>query len=349
MSLVDRIGMVPRHPARSWVDRWIARVDRFSLPAWLLYLLLLVLQLFIVTAPAWLSGALPVGHFSGLHLLMAMWTVLPLALIQHLNHFARQALERFRPATQAGDVELDRLGQEMSGMPARPAALAGAVGVVFVWIVYFVSPELFQSLATSTLQLVVSLVVLSLNFALLGTLSYHTVRQLSLVRHTYDRARPLDLYNLKPLYAFSAYTARTAIAWAAALYLTVALFPEFLQSSLALAFLAAQIVLVLAAFVLPLVGIHLRLDDAKERALVETDQRLKEAIAEINRRTDEMALDDMPALDHMVNGLVAARKAVDRIPTWPWRPGTPLAVLTTLLLPVVIYLIQRGLATLFGL
>jgi hypothetical protein len=218
-----------------------------------------------------------------------------------------------------------------------------------LWFVYLSDPSLFRAIRTSTLHLVLGMIVLSLNFALLGGLIYHTARQLRLVSRVYSRVTRLDLFRLTPLYAFSGLTARTGIAWALALYLSVALFPDFLNSRLAASFFGVQVILVLASFALPLLGIHFRLVQEKSRALDDLGQRVTAAIHELERRTDAVDLPTMDALNKMVTGLAAGRALLDKVPTWPWTPGTPTAVLTTLLLPVGLYLVQRILEEVIGL
>jgi hypothetical protein len=333
----------------SWIDHWIAWVDRRRLPPWAIYSLVFVAQGLLAAGPAWLDGSTPFGRFLPLHFLAAFWTVLPLALMHHLDRYAERALWTFRPVCDANDNEIRGMQASLGTMPSRPAALAGLGGIAFLWTVFLVDPELFRPIRTSSIHFGVGMAELSLNFALLGTLLYHTGRQLLLVTRIYARATRLDLFRLSPLYAFSGLTARTGIAWAAALYLSVALFPDFLNSRLAVAFFVLQIALVLVTFAWPLLGVHGRLASEKDRALDDIGRRLTRAITELEARTDALELGHMDALNKMVTALATSRDLLAKVPTWPWSPGTPTAVLTTLLLPVGLYLVQRLLEELIGL
>jgi hypothetical protein len=337
------------NPRASWIDRWIAWIDGLPLPAWLVYALVFLLQALLAAIPSWMDGSSAPGVFVPLDFLAGFWTVLPLALMHHLDHYAEQALMTFRPVCDADEGEVHSLRQSLGTMPALPAALAGVAGGLFLWIVFLADRDLFLPVRTSSLHFGIAMAQLTVNFALLGTLLYHTIRQLFLVSRIYGRATRLDLFRLSPLYAFSSLTARTGIAWAAALYLSAALFPEFLRSQLALAFFVAQILLVLGVFAWPLLGIHGRLVAEKDHALDEIGRRLSHALAELESRTDAMDLAQMDALNKMVTGLGAGRELILKVPTWPWNPGTPLAVLTTLLLPVGLYLLQRLLEEMIGL
>jgi hypothetical protein len=331
------------------IDRWIAWVDGQRAPPWVVYGVAFVLVALLATGPGWLDGSMPLGRFRSLELLLAFWAVFPVALMHHLDHFAARALRVFQPVMDADEREIESWHRALTTMSAWPAALAALAGATFEWVVFIVNPELSRAISSSELRLAIGRAILTVNFAFLGTLIYHTVRQLSLVTRIYARATRLDLLRLSPLYAFSGLTARTGIAWAAALYLSVALFPDFLQSQLALGFLALQILLVLVAFAWPLLGIHGRLEAEKDRALGEIGRRLSRALAELEARTDAMNLADMDSLNKMVTALAAGRELLLKVPTWPWNPGTPLAVLTTLLLPVGVYLVQRLLEDLIGL
>jgi hypothetical protein len=143
--------------------------------------------------------------------------------------------------------------------------------------------------------------------------------------------------------------ARTSIAWAVALYLSLALNPGILESDIAIGAFLVQASLVLGSFAWPLVGIHRRIVQEKEGALARVGESLNRAIAELNRRTASMSLAGMDALNKMVLSLVASRDVLAKVPTWPWSPGTPVAVGSALLLPVGLFIIERLLSPFFGL
>jgi hypothetical protein len=262
-------------------------------------------------------------------------------LIHHLDRFADRALDQFRPACDLDEAETADMRRRLTAMPAAPAAAAGLLGAAFVVAFYFAAPQLYRILQATPAQFALGLIILCVNFAFLGALIYHTVRQLRLVSAIYDRARRLDIFNLSPLYAFSGLSARTAIAWALAIYLSAVVFPELTGNALAVAVVILQIALLLAVFTLPLIGIHQRIRAVKDKAVEEVGTSLQRAIQELNRRTDPFRLDDMDALNKLVTALIAGREVLAKVPTWPWSPGTPLAVGSALLLPVALFVIER--------
>jgi hypothetical protein len=332
----------------SWVDRITAAFDRWPIPVWVPYLVLFVVPAAVIGFAAMVRGSFPQENLP-FFMLAGFWTVFPLALIHHLDRFAGRALDQFRPVCDLDDIATEDLRRRLTTMPAGPAAAAGALGAGFVLVFYLIAPDLYQVIQTTPLQFGAGLVVLMLNFTLLGALTYHTVRQLRLVSDVYGRAVRLDLFNLSPLYAFSALAARTAIAWALAIYLSAIIFPQLTENEFALAVVIVQAALLVTVFTLPLVGIHRRIQAAKDRSVGEVGTALRKAVDEINRRADSLRLDDMDALNKMVTALIASREVLAKVPTWPWSPGTPVAVGSALLLPVMLFLIERVLGNFLGL
>jgi hypothetical protein len=47
------------------------------------------------------------------------------------------------------------------------------------------------------------------------------------------------------------------------------------------------------------------------------------------------------ALNKTLASLVVERELLAKIPTWPWQPGALTGFLTALLLPIILWLIQR--------
>ena len=338
-----------RRPSGSWVDRLTAAIDRAPSPLWATYLVLFALVLGVVTGLAWMGGGTEAMAFLPIYFLTAAWAVFPLALIHHLDRVSARALAQFRPVCDIEDTEADRLRAELTTMPGLPTALVGLAGVGFIWFFYLSNRRLFAPILASEAQFIVAMIVLTFSFAMLGVLLYHSVRQLRLVSRIYARVKRLDLFNLSPLYGFAALAARTSIAWAAALYLSLALNPAILGSYVALGASLVQAGLVLGTFTWPLVGVHRRIGEKKDQALAEVGESLNQAIAELNARTRSMSLSRMDALNKMILSLVAAREVLSKVPTWPWSPGTPVAVGSALLLPVGLYLLQRLIERVIGL
>ena len=60
----------------------------------------------------------------------------------------------------------------------------------------------------------------------------------------------------------------------------------------------------------------------------------------LQRRMDSLRLSGADDLNKTLSSLEIERAALQRIPTWPWEPGTIRGLAAALLLPIVIWLIQ---------
>ncbi|HYM84005.1 MAG TPA: hypothetical protein VEY67_07635, partial [Candidatus Dormibacteraeota bacterium] len=104
----------------------------------------------------------------------------------------------------------------------------------------------------------------------------------------------------------------------------------------------------LACFVLPLWGIHERLGHEKELLLREVEGRLSRLGTEMYRRVDAGDFDSTKVVSEALAGVTGLRERIVRLPTWPWPPQLLRGFLTTLLLPVVVYLLSRVIGTRLG-
>ncbi len=340
----------PVRPVRasSWIDRLTAGIDRLPVPNALVYGLLFVVVVAVAQSAKWIDRSMPPASLGPIAALMGIWLVLPLALMHYLDRVAHAALDSFRPAMQLDQASLDRWHFELTTMPALPVLAANLGGMASLWLAMGVSPSLFVPARTSQTTAVVWMVILHVNFALVDALIYHTLRQLRMVSRIYASATHLDVFRPDPVYAFSGLTARTGIAWALALYLSVALLPQIVASPFAAGLLVSQVAAIVAMFFLPLLGIHRRLSEEKRRLQSDLHHRLEAVFGELHGLIDGADRTAIDAVNKMIGGLVAEREVLAKIPTWPWQPGTLTAVISTLLIPVVLFLIQRLLTRILG-
>jgi hypothetical protein len=270
-------------------------------------------------------------------------------VIGYVDRWADRALAAFWPATGWPDSERAVWRARFLDSPARwdgvvivasiavaivafgsasPAALAG-VDRTIVFIAY-IGPG------------VLGYICVLLGFA-------HSAHQLRLVARIHREATALDPFDRTSLYAFSSLTVRTGIAYVVGGYYTLVFNGAFQSGNVVgIAVLAGVFAIGTACFVLPLWGMHERLSHEKGTLMRGVERRASRLGEELYRRIDAGEFDTTKAVSDSIVGVTDLRKRVADIPTWPWRPQVLSGFLSALVLPVVIFLITKALASQLG-
>jgi hypothetical protein len=82
----------------------------------------------------------------------------------------------------------------------------------------------------------------------------------------------------------------------------------------------------------------------KRRQLTEVDQRMKTVLVRLHQLIDEDDLTEVSRLNEVLKGLTTERQILEKIPTWPWRPGLFMGFVSVVLIPIVLFLVQFGLS-----
>lgn len=159
----------------------------------------------------------------------------------------------------------------------------------------------------------------------------------------YTLVKRVDVFSLRPLYILSSLTARFGIVWI--LYLDANFITTGISGgigpfiSLVLAF--AQILFTVAAFVVPLLGIHRKIVEQKERSLVENAELLE---VTYRRLQSAVPVEDYETIQDVKQGVdtqLVFRQEIERTPTWPWKQETIRGFLSAVFLPILIWLVQQ--------
>jgi hypothetical protein len=167
-----------------------------------------------------------------------------------------------------------------------------------------------------------------------------TVHQLGVVTRIHAEFVTIDIFKLDPLYSFANLTAWTGIAILATMVFGIASLAAVSTFSFGLvdsAIFALFVCLAIGSFVIPLLGLHGRIQHEKDHQKALAGETLKTAVAEVETR---IRAGDYEAMTDVNNGLVAATSAVttiSRISTWPWRQDTIRGFVGALGLPVFVY------------
>lgn len=170
---------------------------------------------------------------------------------------------------------------------------------------------------------------------------YHTIHQLRLVNHIYSKHTRVNLFQMKPLYAFSSHSAFTALSLAAIPYGWIGINPGEWQTKPVVVFVMLGItVLAVAAFAWPQLGIHRLQIAEKDRLVEEASKRLEATIVELHQRVDAGKIEGMFEMSSAISSLKTELGILEETPTWPWRPETVRWLGSALLLPLGLWLVQ---------
>jgi hypothetical protein len=248
------------------------------------------------------------------------------------------------------DAEYRDVLYRLTTLPARPALVVGVIGALFgistlVWLPYPI--KISELHFTNTpLSLYFNYGLSLFIWAVIALLVYHTVHQLRIVQQVYQRCSGIDLYSLRPLYAFSTLSGWTAVGVALIVYVWYGFAP--LLFNIGIAGLVFFTSFALLTFVVPLWGARRLLVEEKDRHLSKNGERRRAAASELHRRIVANEITDMDNLNKTMASLELEYAALDRISTWPWRTETLRAVAAALFFPVIVWLAQWILQRLLG-
>ena len=327
--------------AASWIDALVAWVGRLPGPAWATYLVATVGFAVLNNVVYWIDGSLASGTFDVAKTVSAFYNSYFLALYHHLGSVAGRCLRAFEPLHDASPEERAASAWRLTRLPRRLGWIAGAFGLlVGVGSAAAGDPSLGLDVARTPLPFVYEGLSLSFVVATMGALAMQVVRQLRIVGGLHRSATGIDLFHLRPAHAFATLTARAGsglvgFVIANAVIWWVAGTGAPLWASVTLSALAVL------TFVLPLLGLRERLKAEKERALDRVDDRIKATLARLDAQVEAGRHDEVGGLNTALNALLASRKVVAGISTWPWGGETIRSFASTLLLPIALWLITR--------
>jgi hypothetical protein len=330
--------------ARSWVDVVTDWIDRLPGPPWVAHVILAVLSVGTTVALRLLDGA----SINPLTIVYAALTFTPFAVTFYINRAAKKALAAFRPALGDLEPEYDDLERRLSSASVATGIVGAAIGIAIVTIgtltvgdEWGVSPE--NSLATNVVTIATQYI---LNTSLV-TFLLHQVGNLRTIVRIHRDATDIQLWNVGPHNAFARVTVLAAIAITVP-YVTAAVFSALFSENAVVAIVVIVIALAVATllFVGPLVGMRRRLVREKERQVSETDRVFEGVAARFRQEADAGELGGAGGYESALAVLGAERDRLKRVSTWPWSADTLRAFLTSLAIPILLWLLTSFLGRL---
>lgn len=336
--------------APSWIHALIDAIDRLPGPRWVAYAGIAVIAILLQHAQYWSTGRVEVGTIDGVQIYWGVVVAVALWLHQFLEEGARASFARFRGALRVSDEDADRLGYELTIIPAR-LSLAITILAVAATIASVVADPVGTSTAgLPPVMLVVAVVIQSFVAAVLLQVFYRLVRQVRLVRDILDRHVEVDVFRPGPLHAISTLTARPGATLTLLIASVVVVVPVTTDL---IAFLVAwgpllvvPPLIALVAFVAPLTGAHARLEAQKDLLQDATEQRIRGLLRDLDRDVDARELVQVDAYQKTLAALLVERDVLAKLPTWPWSTATLRGFVSTILLPLALFVGQQVLSRL---
>ena len=326
----------------SWIDLAIARIDRLPGEYSLFYLLSLLATVLLFHIVFWVDGSVPLGSFSYVVAANAFFLIYWFALYHYLTKIGSRSLLVFRPLLPVSDSEIDRIDYRLSTLPRTLGWLILPFGFLFGLMELSPDAEPFGSLVPATsfpLVLdVLGVVFLSSTFL---CLMLRSIRQLRMVRALHHQAAGINLLKLEPAHAFSLLTSRTGIGIVFVFIFGYILQPSAFETTFSIVAAVSFALIAVAIFTLPIIGIRVQLEDEKQRSLDMVSDLLQSARDDLHSKVGRRAYEEYKGIESTIAALIHERELLERVPTWPWNTQTIRGFASTLLLPVVLWLITR--------
>jgi hypothetical protein len=335
----------PPYP-RSWIDAAFDALERLPAPTWLVYVGLTVPSVLLASSALWLSGLKPWGDIDPEQAFWGAATIAILAACHYLRALAGRAFDAFRPALGNAVADPDRVRYEMTTMPARTIAVITVFSFVITPVYYVTDPVASQVVGVNGIGLVGRILSEGLTSTIVLAILVQSVRQARRIMWLHRVAEHVDPFRPAPLHAFSQLTAQAGIIVVLFNVAGIAANPAAIGSSVVWLYLPWLVGFgagAVAVFVVPLLGMHGRLDEARRLLAAGAGERLRALVGELNEAIDARATERVDAIDRTIAALRREQELIDRLPTWPWSTGTFRGFVSALLLPLAVFVMQRAL------
>jgi hypothetical protein len=326
-----------------------ASIERLPTPPWLTYLVPAIAWAAVFIGVQVQQGTYQESGFYAWHLFIAAQPVMGIVGIHYLDHIAVSSFQRFGPAMRGSQAESDSALYQLTTLPARQTMIAAILGLLFVIVQISSSddPGAYLHLASTPISVTVTnvnMIVAWIGYAVLFSHGYH---QLRVIDWLFRSKAVIDPFYPQPLYALSEITSSTAILILAVSYGWLATMSggslKTLPTGLGLYIIVGVPALGLFIFAAPLWGAHRLLVDAKNHALMKTASAYKTTLKELNGAITSRHIHEIDIWQKALAATDLELRHVDRLATWPWSPGAVRNLIGALLIPIIVWIIQRGL------
>ena len=328
----------------SWL---LLRLDALPERGWAVIALLALALAAWGNGVLWATGELPVGTIDANVIIVAVYAPYGLAMLMLGRHIALRALDGFWPATGWPDSDRQVWAYQFERTPARIELVAVILGLIGGLAALIAAPTTVVAAGYDTLDYYLANIPLfAAGYTVTTVVTFISARWLLLVMRIHREATEVDVFDRAPLYAFSRLTVFAALGVVAAVYYTLTFNAAYQVGNVpSLAFLGVAFLIGLAAFVVPLWGIHVRIVREKEALLRDVERRVNSIANELYRDIDSGSMDTASKFTALLTSLGSLRERIEHLPTWPWPPNLFRGFITALLLPIAIFILTRVIST----
>lgn len=326
----------------SWIDRFDDWAASLSAPWWAFYLGSGIALIIFQVLFQWVEGGHSAGELVPVLIFNGLATPFLLGLIHFLDQQAETALGAMRPSLEMTEAEYQGFEYRLANMPFTPPLVAGLTMVIIVVLMerWTITPARYTALEQLPVFTVLFQIIDKASAFMFGVIFYHTIRQLRLVNHIHANHVHINLFNIRPLQAFSKLTASTALGLMVGIYGWMLINPELLSNPVSLGFVVISTVLALVVFVWPLLGIHRLMELEKDKQLQDIDRRFETVFSSFNQHFNADNYAQLERFNGIVTSLQAQYRRIRDIPTWPWKLETARFAFTAIALPLLLTVLQ---------
>ena len=299
------LSMKDRPYLPSWTDRLNGWVEGLPIPGFLFYLMFYVVITFIPIILGWIEAGQGIGPVPWGDFIYQIFTFEAFYFNYWLYGVASSSLREFSRDRNLSTSVLQGLEYRFTILPARWINwLTYAVIILSIGLA-FISPVLFNDRDSSSfigfLHSYSDWV-----FSLMGAaiFLYRLVHQTRAINTIYSQISHVDLFDLGPIYALSSFMSKAGLIFLLIVYSNLFLDPSNLKIS---GFVIGSLIIsaiVLAGFVLPLLGINRKLVLAKNQLLKDSNTQIKRTFDLLNREQESKGLGNISNVRQLTDAVI---------------------------------------------
>lgn len=330
----------PNESNPHWSDRLITRIDTTTVTRWIFYPALFVSLGLLLNVSSWVLGDGEAGIFDTFFFLPGFWLTVYLLTNHMLVVAGRNALIRYSELIPNSEQELDLHLFQISHVPRTAGHIWFVGGGVLGAATLLYAGNNIELAREYPLAYLLIFSILGSAFFMLAI--FRIIHQMGIVVSIFDSIDSVNLYDLSSVYSLALFPVRIVLIllftfWVNPVFI---LFPDWLKDPV---IQSLWIVLSLVASLIviaPLRGIRSRLKREKETLIKENGRLLRSVREDLSRSINSGDHDQIAHLEKEISALFAFRSSLEKIPTMPWKPETVRWLVTALLLPLSLWVIQ---------